>query len=62
MQYDERWVVDATLSYAQDGWQVGAYVRNLLDAEYLVVERGGELNNVSIGEPRVFGVFLQRNF
>lgn len=64
LKSDDRWLVDASATYDfGDGWQVGAYVRNLFDEDYVTQRTpNGATQLLRTGEPRTAGVFLSKVF
>lgn len=60
---DDRWLVNAQLTYAFEDWLLGLYARNIFDEEYATsrsVSAGTTLER--IGEPRTVGLYVQRYF
>lgn len=58
---DGRFLVNASISYEQENWGVSAYVRNLLDNDYLI-QRDTATDFARAGEPLTFGVIAQVRF
>jgi outer membrane receptor protein involved in Fe transport len=64
------WITDARLGYELGGWEIGALVRNLLDARYAAfgtfnLNRGGGdvlERFLTPGAPRSFEIMLRRRF
>jgi len=66
---DSRFLVNARIGYRQDNWAVFAYVRNLLDEDYVTQATESAAGRVGLntakvrtGEPRTVGVFATANF
>lgn len=55
----ERDIVNAQLTYQQDGWKLQAYSTNLTDLEYIASVKAGQRY---AGAPRQYGVRLTRSF
>ena len=64
LKSDDRWLVDANASYEfGDGWQFGAYVRNLFDDDYVTQRTpNGAGQLLRTGEPRTAGFFVSKVF
>lgn len=58
---DGRFLLNASLGYETENWAIEAYVRNLLDNEYLI-QRDTEFDFARAGEPLTFGVIGRFRF
>ncbi|WP_299848311.1 TonB-dependent receptor [uncultured Roseovarius sp.] len=61
---DDRWLVNAQLTYENDGgWLTGVYVRNLFDKDYAVQRNASATGTqVRTGEPLSVGAFATKTF
>ncbi|WP_208352077.1 TonB-dependent receptor [Pseudaestuariivita rosea] len=64
LKSDDRWLLNAHLTYERDDWVLGIYGRNLLDEDYVTQksENGDNGFLIRTGEPQTFGVYVTRAF
>lgn len=60
---DDFWLVNAQLLYETDqDWRIGLFARNLLDERYAVRRQFLSATQLTVGEPRTVGFYIERSF